>query len=93
MTIIPPFIASRRFFSTFGAGTGTGNSFNIAATAFTNDFGIAATAFPTYTYYNLYINGVIQPGGESSVTTGAITIPSGDSLDSATPVCVEFIIT
>ncbi|PGC59235.1 hypothetical protein COM24_01610 [Bacillus toyonensis] len=85
MAIIPPFIASRRFTSTLGADTGT------SAT-----FAIAATAFPSFTYYSFYLNGVLQPGGDSSVTTGptgAITIPGGDAFDPAIPVTVEFIVT
>ncbi|MGX5373568.1 DUF4183 domain-containing protein [Bacillus cereus] len=93
MAIIPPYVASRRFTSTLGAGTGTGAAFSIAATACLNDAGTVATAFPTYTYYNFYLNGVLQPGGNSTVTTGAITIPSGDTLDPGIPVTVEFIIT
>ncbi|PEY49138.1 hypothetical protein CN356_31185, partial [Bacillus cereus] len=44
MAIIPPFMASRRFTSTLGAGTGTGAAFAIAATACLNDAGVAATA-------------------------------------------------
>ncbi|MES5955642.1 DUF4183 domain-containing protein [Bacillus fungorum] len=95
MAIIPPFIASRRFTSTLGAGTGTGAAFAIAATACLNDAGVAATAFPTFTYYNFYVNGVLQPGSNSSVTTGptgAITIPGGDTLDPGIPITVEFIV-
>jgi ribose 5-phosphate isomerase len=94
MAIIKPFIAARRFSSTIGAGTGTGATFNILATAFTDDTGAAATAFPTSpAYYNLYINGIVQEGNTSTVTTTAITIPDGDTLDPATPVTVEFVIT
>jgi hypothetical protein len=96
MAIIPPFIASRRFTSTLGAATGTGAAFAIAATACLNDAGVTATAFPAFTYYNFYLNGVLQPGGDSSVTTGptgAITIPCGDAFDPAIPVTVEFIVT
>ncbi|MFK4316534.1 hypothetical protein ABH948_005341 [Bacillus sp. RC218] len=36
---VPPFIASRRFTSTLGSGTGTGAAFAIAATACLNDAG------------------------------------------------------
>ncbi|MGM2835804.1 DUF4183 domain-containing protein, partial [Bacillus cereus group sp. Bce025] len=39
MPIIQPFMASRRFTSTLGAGTGTGAAFAIAATACLNDAG------------------------------------------------------
>jgi hypothetical protein len=93
MAIIKPFIASRRFGSTIGAGTGTGAGFTIAVTTFTNDAGAVATAFPgSFAYYNLYINAMIQEGDTSIVTTAAITIPNGDALDPATPVIVEFVV-
>ncbi|MBN3522947.1 DUF4183 domain-containing protein [Paenibacillus apiarius] len=60
MPIVIPFIAGRRFASTIGAGTGTGATFAIAATACTDDTGAAATAFPASpAYYNLYINSVV----------------------------------
>lgn len=93
MAIIKPFIASRRFISTIGAGTGTGAGFTIAATTFINDAGAAATAFPgSFAYYNLFINAMIQEGNTSTVTTTAITIPNGDALDPATPVIVKFVV-
>ncbi|MDA2260173.1 DUF4183 domain-containing protein [Bacillus cereus group sp. Bc200] len=94
MPIIQPFMASRRFTSTLSAGTGA--AFAIAATACLNDAGTTATAFPTFTYYNLYVNGILQPSVNSSVTTGptgAITIPGGDALDGGIPITIEFIVT
>ncbi|EJW14402.1 DUF4183 domain-containing protein [Paenibacillus alvei] len=94
MPISQPFIASRKFAATTGAGTGTGATFAVAATAFTNDAGAAATAFPSlFAYYVLYINGVIQTADTSTVTTTTITIPGGDALDPATPIVVEFVVT
>ncbi|QIW19378.1 DUF4183 domain-containing protein [Bacillus thuringiensis] len=99
MPIIQPFMASRRFTSTLGAGTGTGAAFAIAATACLNDAGTTATAFPTFTYYNFYVNGILQPSVNSSITTGptgptgAITIPGGDALDGGIPITIEFIVT
>ncbi|TPG74748.1 DUF4183 domain-containing protein [Brevibacillus laterosporus] len=94
MAITKPFIAGRRFTSTAGGGTGTGATFAIAATVFTNDAGTAATAFPaSFSYYNLYLNGVLQTADTSSVTTTAITIPGGDTLDPGVPVIVEFVVT
>ncbi|WP_152394236.1 DUF4183 domain-containing protein [Paenibacillus guangzhouensis] len=93
MAIIKPFMASRRFTSTIASGTGTGPTFAIAATAFTDDTGVAATAFPASpSYYNLYINGVLQQGNTSTATTTTLTIPGGDVLDPATPVLVEFVV-
>ncbi|MFP3392088.1 DUF4183 domain-containing protein [Brevibacillus sp. SIMBA_040] len=93
MPIIKPFITSVRFNSTMGTGTGTGATFAIAATAFNNDAGAAATAFPsTFAYYNLYINGVLQQGNTSTVTTTTITIPDGDAENGGTPVTIEFVV-
>ncbi|MBY6037270.1 DUF4183 domain-containing protein [Fictibacillus nanhaiensis] len=96
MPIIKPYynVKSRRYASTIGSGTGTGGTFAIAATAFTTDTGAAATAFPsTYAYYNLYLNAMIQTADTSSVTTSSVSIPGGDTLDAATPVILEFVVT
>ncbi|MFA4135298.1 MULTISPECIES: DUF4183 domain-containing protein [unclassified Brevibacillus] len=93
MPITKPFMTSLRFTSTMGAGTGTGATFAIAATSFTNDAGAAATAFPgSFAFYNLYINGVLQSGSTSTVTTTTITIPDGDVENGGTPIIVEFVI-
>lgn len=93
MPITKPFMTSLRFTSTMGAGTGTGATFAIAATSFTNDAGAAATAFPgSFAFYNLYINGVLQSGSTSTVTTTTITIPDGDVENGGTPLIVEFVI-
>lgn len=94
MAFIIPFIAGRRFTTTLASGTGAGATFAILATTFTNDTGGTATAFPSsFAYYELYINGVVQMGNTSTVTTASITIPNGDTLDPATPIVVEFIVT
>lgn len=93
MAIIKPFLAARRFSATAGDGTGTGATYNILATAFLDDAGVAATAFPTApTYYNLFINSQIQTADTSTISTTAITIPNGDTLDPATPIVVEFVV-
>ncbi|MHA6531694.1 DUF4183 domain-containing protein [Paenibacillus sp. BAC0078] len=93
MAFVKPFLTVSRFSATIGDGTGTGATFNILATATTNDAGAAATAFPTApAFYNLYLNGVLQTGDTSTVTTTAITIPNGDTLNAATPVLIEFTI-
>ncbi|MDF9412057.1 DUF4183 domain-containing protein [Brevibacillus laterosporus] len=93
MAITKPFVTSRRFVSTAGAGTGTGAGFAIAATAFTDDTNAAATAFPSFTYYNLYINGVLQLANASTVSTTTLGIPGGDTLDPGVPIIVVFVIT
>jgi ribose 5-phosphate isomerase len=93
MPLVTPYQNSKRFTSTLGAGTGTGATFAINATAFTADTGSAATAFPSsYNYYNLYINGILQTADTSTITTTAITIPDGDTLDPGNPVVVQFVV-
>lgn len=93
MSLIKPFIAGRRFFSTIGQGEGEGAAFTIAATSFEDDAGNPIAAFPaSYAYYNLYINGILQQSGVSSVTTNDVTIQDGNTLDSATPVILEFVV-
>lgn len=44
MPIVKPFMASRKFTSTLGGGTGTGATFAVTATSFTDDTGAATTA-------------------------------------------------
>ena len=68
MPIIKPFMTALRFHATIGDGTGAGATFAIPADAFLDDSGNAVTAFPaSFAYYNLYINGMIQPGNTSSI--------------------------
>jgi len=93
MPLVTPYQNSRRFSSTLGAGTGTGATFAIAATAFTDDAGASATAFPgTFNYYNLFINGIMQTADTSTITTTTITVPNGDTLDGGSPVVVQFVV-
>ena len=93
MPITKPFMASRKFTATIGDGTGTGETFEIAATNFTNDSGVAATAFPTsFAYYVLSLNAMVQTADVSTLTTTTLSIPGGDVLDPATPIVVEVIV-
>ncbi|OMF24136.1 hypothetical protein BK133_23245 [Paenibacillus sp. FSL H8-0548] len=93
MPIIKSFMASRSFSATAGDGTGVGATYNILATDTINDAGTAATAFPTApAFYSLYINGQVQTGDTSTVTTTAITIPDGDTLDAETPIVIVFVV-
>lgn len=93
MPFIKPFITALRFNATIGDGTGTGATFAIPATAFLDDSGNTVTTFPSsFAYYNLYINGVIQPGNASTISTTSLTIPDGDTLNPAIPVVVEMVV-
>ncbi|WP_019422613.1 DUF4183 domain-containing protein [Paenibacillus sp. OSY-SE] len=91
MSIIKPHITGKRYYSTIGAGTGTGATFTIAVTEFTDDDGGVPPAFPSsYSYYNLYINGMLQLSSTSTVTVNSLAIPGGDVLDPAIPIIIEF---
>ncbi|RFB18198.1 DUF4183 domain-containing protein [Bacillus sp. HNG] len=93
MPIIKPFLNGMRFVASIGDGTGTGPTFAIDATSFLDDEGVAATAFPgSFAYFNLYLNGMVQTGDVSTVTTTSITIPDGDILSPGTPVIIEFVV-
>ena len=93
MPIIKPFMASRKFTATIGDGTGTGETFAIAATSFTDDSGAAATAFPnSFAYYVLSLNAMVQTADVSTLTTTTLSIPDGNVLDPATPITVEVIV-
>ncbi|PEP88982.1 DUF4183 domain-containing protein [Bacillus toyonensis] len=95
MPIYKLFVNGRRFIGKIGSGTGTGQTFAIAATSFTDDAG-STSPFPnSYAYYNLYINGILQTADVSTITVGpsSITIPNGDTLDPDTPVILEFVVT
>lgn len=94
MPIVKPFIAGRRFTSTATAGTVAGADLTFANTDFTNDVG-AVTTFPaSFAYLDLYINGMLQTADTvTGVSTTAITIVGGATLDGATPLIIEFVVT
>lgn len=89
-----------RWKSTFAAGTyNAGESrYEFVPANFEDDAGDPPAAFPEMNdgYYNLYINGMLQQGGLSSiidiggVDTLVIEIPEYDPEDLATPLVLEF---
>lgn len=94
MPIVKPFIAGRRFTSTAGTGTAAGADLTFANTDFTDDTG-AVTTFPaSFAYLDLYINGVLQTADTvTGVTTTTFTIVGGATLDGATPLIIQFVVT
>ncbi|RIJ66939.1 DUF4183 domain-containing protein [Rummeliibacillus sp. POC4] len=93
MAIVKPFIASRKFISTIGAGTVATNDVTFANTDFTDDTGGTSTFPSSPPIVNLYVNGVLQTNDTlTGISTTAVTIVGGAVLDPATPITLEFVI-
>ncbi|OIJ18765.1 hypothetical protein BKP45_15905 [Anaerobacillus alkalidiazotrophicus] len=78
----------------------TNTTLSIDAADFEDDTGAAATALPELatdnSYYNVYINGVLQMEGISSYTAGAtatgkleITVGENETIPTGTPIVLE----
>ncbi|PEP89052.1 DUF4183 domain-containing protein [Bacillus toyonensis] len=92
-----------RFFYVTTAPTTAGNTLTIDAASFFQDDGSAVTTLPSLaannSYFNVYVNGVLQMEGISAYTPGAtgvgslaITVPAGaDDILSGTPVILEMV--
>lgn len=92
-----------RFFNTTTSQTAAGTTLTIDAADFFDDAGAAVTTLPTLatnnSYFNVYINGVLQMEGISTYTPGAtgvgslaIAVPAGgDSIPTNTPVVLEVV--
>ncbi len=91
-----------RFFYTATATTTGATTLTIDAADFFGDTGGAATALPALatdnSYYNVYINGVLQMAGLSTYTPGAtgvgslaITVPAGSSVLTGSPIVLEVV--
>ena len=91
-----------RFFYAATATTTGAATLTIDAADFFGDTGGAATALPALatdnSYYNVYINGVLQMDGLSIYTPGAtgvgslaITVPAGSSILTGSPIVLEVV--
>lgn len=92
-----------KFFHVTTAVTEAGATLTIDAAAFFMDDGSAATALPELaaanSYFNVYINGVLQMEGNSAYTPGATGVGSlvfsvpadGPPILAGTPVIVEVV--
>ncbi|PGW33905.1 DUF4183 domain-containing protein [Bacillus thuringiensis] len=92
-----------RFFYVTTAPTTAGNTLTIDAASFFQDDGTAVTTLPTLatnnSYFNVYVNGVLQMEGISTYTPGvtgvgslAIAVPVGaGTILTSTPVILEIV--
>jgi len=92
-----------KFFNVTAAETAAGDTLTIDAAAFFLDDGTAATELPVLatdnSYFNVYINGVLQMEGNSTYTPGttgigslAFAVPAGgDSILPNSPVVLEVV--
>lgn len=92
-----------RFFHVTTAPTTAGNTLTIDAANFFQDDGSAVTTLPALaannSYFNVYVNGLLQMEGISAYTAGAtgvgslaITVPAGaDDRITGTPVILEMV--
>lgn len=92
-----------RFFYITTAETAAGATLTIDAASFLQDDGSPATELPTLatnnSYYNVYVNGVLQMEGIATYTPGAtgvgslaINVPAGgDSIPANTPIVLEIV--
>ncbi|OPA08191.1 DUF4183 domain-containing protein [Bacillus cereus] len=92
-----------RFFYVTTAPTTAGNTLTIDAASFFQDDGTAVTTLPTLatnnSYFNVYVNGVLQMEGISTYTPGAtgvgslaIAVPVGaGTILTSTPVVLEIV--
>ncbi|UOY92214.1 DUF4183 domain-containing protein [Ectobacillus sp. JY-23] len=92
-----------RFFYVTPSGTAAGATLTIDAASFFNDAGTAVTSLPTLpagnSYFNVFINGVLQMDDISTYTPGAtgvgslaINVPAGgDGILTGTPVILEVV--
>lgn len=93
----------QRFFYVTTAETAPGSTLTIDAASFFQDDGSAVTELPALaannSYYNVYVNGVLQMGGLSTYTPGATTVGSltinvpagGDPILTDTPIVLEVV--
>jgi hypothetical protein len=92
-----------KFFHVTTGETAAGSSLSIDTADFFKDDGAAATNLPTLatnnSYFNVYINGVLQMEGNSTYTPGATAVGSlnfavpagGDPILANTPIVLEVV--
>jgi len=93
---------SSRYFYITTSTTAGGATLDIDAASFLDDTGTAVTSLPTLptnnSYFNVFINGVLQMNGISTYTPGAtgigsleIAVPVGGSILTGTPIVLEIV--
>ncbi|CAI6086905.1 DUF4183 domain-containing protein [Cohnella sp. JJ-181] len=88
-TTVSPTVA--RFYAAITAAMIVGGVTTIPASSFLDDADAPVAALPVPAvngYYNVYINGILQQGGLSTLTTADLVLASGDFVE-GTPVLLE----
>ncbi|MFC3798753.1 DUF4183 domain-containing protein [Cohnella sp. GCM10012308] len=88
-TTVTPTVA--RFYAAVTAGMIAGGVTTIPAASFLDDADAPVAALPdppTDGYYNVYVNGILQQGGLSTLTTASLVLAT-DDLAEGTPVLLE----
>lgn len=88
-TTVSPTVA--RFYAAITAAMIVGGVTTIPAASFLDDADAPVAALPvpaTNGYYNVYINGILQQGGLSTLTAVSLALASGDFVE-GTPVLLE----
>ncbi|GGE68095.1 DUF4183 domain-containing protein [Priestia taiwanensis] len=84
-------VSIQRFFAS-GINLSLGTT-TIQATSFKNDNGVTLSAnglptSPTYGYYNVYVNGLLQPGGSVTLSSNQVQISGSALLNTSVQVMV-----
>ncbi|MFD2329251.1 DUF4183 domain-containing protein [Cohnella sp. GCM10020058] len=88
-TTVSPTVA--RFYAAITAAMIVGGVTTIPAASFLDDADAPVTVLPVPAdngYYNVYINGILQQGGLSTLTTASLALAAADFLE-GTPVLLE----
>lgn len=83
--------AVTRYIATITAGMIAGGNTTIPAASFVDDDGDAVTVLPappTDGYFNVYVNGMLQEGGLSTLTTASLVLATDEAVED-TPVVLE----
>lgn len=88
---VGPTLVSNKFNSTASAGTVVGGNLLIPAASFTDDNGNSITTFPSSSYFNLFINGLLQPNGVTGLSPSQVEVIGGGALDPADPITLELV--
>lgn len=88
-TTVSPTVA--RYYAAITAAMIAGGVTTIPAASFLDDADAPVTTLPTpgaNGYFNVYVNGILQQGGLSTLTAASLALASGDFVE-GTPVLLE----
>jgi hypothetical protein len=87
-----PVLVSNKYFSYAGEGSVVGANLIISSINFTNDNGDSPSVFSLYSYFNLFINGILQPNGVVILTPTQVLIVGGGLLEPSNPIIIELVL-